>query len=412
MKRFANGLVSSTAGYLPKALQPDEGVVRDLVVAALCHDLGHGPLSHAWEQRVMGGFDKEEWLRALGVPADAEERYPWLSGSGWDWHEVVTQGLLLGGGELQGMLEAVEAGMSERVAALLAGQFFFPYLAGAFSSDVDADRCDFILRDATQTGVSHGRYDLDWLVSTIAVGEADGRPVLGFDAQKAPRVIEQLLIARRALYDIVYQHSAARAAEGMVGLLLARAHELASRQPETPLVEGFDVLWTAISGRPLSAAQFLELDEDALWIFIRRLAQTQDPDTSIPRLADMLLHRQLFKPLRLTAEQIARLALDPPDSEPDADGLAWNKIDRILLRHGFDPPDHFRFLDDAKFTFFHERPPGEGSWLIDQSGPGQRRATPVRTELSLVHHTASRKTTRLFVPAVAVHDLANAWASI
>jgi HD superfamily phosphohydrolase len=65
MSRFANSLAD--ARYLPDSLKPDEGLVRDLVLAALCHDLGHGPLSHAWEQRIVKDFDRDSWLLSLGV---------------------------------------------------------------------------------------------------------------------------------------------------------------------------------------------------------------------------------------------------------------------------------------------------------------------------------------------------------
>jgi HD superfamily phosphohydrolase len=408
MKRFANALVSASGSYLPKSLQPEEEVVRDLIVAALCHDLGHGPLSHAWEQQVVRDFDRGAWMQSLGLGDDAEQTYPWLAEGEWDWHELVTQALLLGNSELREMLEAVEKGMSARVAALLAGHFYFPYLAGTFASDVDADRCDFVLRDAVQTGVAHGRYDLDWLVSTIAVGEVNGRPVLGFDKQKAPRVIEQLLVARRALYEIVYWHSAVRAAEGMVGLLLGRVHELATANPTTPLVDGFEVFWRAAAGIPLSVPDVIQLDEDGLWIFLRRVAEASDPKSSTARLFEMVRRRELFKPVPLKHEEITQLAL----TSASESGEGWNRLDDVLRRNGYNPPAHFRFLDQLSFAFFHEGPPGEGSWLIDLSRKGGRRATPVSHEESLVHHHGRRESAKLFVPRDVVGQIVDAWEKL
>jgi HD superfamily phosphohydrolase len=198
MARFASSLVDETTDYLPAALQPDETTVRDLVLAALCHDLGHGPLSHAWEHNVIGSNFHAPWSTSLGTP-DEE----WIQEI-TKWHELVAQAFLLGDTRLHEMLERIDANLSTRVAALLGRRYYLPYLTSLLSSDIDVDRCDFILRDAYQTGVAHGRYDLDWLVSTATVGNrSDGRPVVGFDSLKAPRVVEQLLIARRALYDNV-----------------------------------------------------------------------------------------------------------------------------------------------------------------------------------------------------------------
>ena len=393
MKRFANALVAASASYLPRSLQPDERVVRDLILAALCHDLGHGPLSHAWENNVVGrDFDREQWRRKLGISEEMEASHPWLSEGEWNWHEIVTQAVLLSKTEIHSMLESIEEGTAARVAALLADHFHLPYLAGAFASDVDADRCDFILRDATQSGVSHGRFDLDWLVSTIAVGAADGRPVLGFDKEKAPRVIEQLLVARRALYDIVYRHPAVRAAEGMVGLMLKQARDGAKGGQTLPTEPEFTAFSHAIKGTALSLDEVGALDDDALAIFLRRLARSVDKDAPLARIAAMLQRRELFKPLRLPPADLAQLTL-----EPAPHGEALNRIDAVLKSCGYDPPDQFRFLDRSTFKFFHEGPPGEGSWLIDQSKAG-RPARAVRREESLVHHQEKRESVWLFVP--------------
>src|SRR5438067_10745592 len=51
---FGRRLSEATRGYLSKFLIPDEVAVRDFALAALFHDLGHGPLSHAWEREIVG----------------------------------------------------------------------------------------------------------------------------------------------------------------------------------------------------------------------------------------------------------------------------------------------------------------------------------------------------------------------
>lgn len=410
MKRFANALVTATAGYLPKSLQPDEQAVRDLIVAALCHDIGHGPLSHAWEQRVIGdGYDAVTWRLALGIDAAMEERFPWLVRDKMKWHELVTQGLLLGKSELNEMLEAVEQGMAGRVAALLAGHFHLPYLSGAFASDVDADRCDFILRDAFQSGGSHGRYDLDWLVSTIAVGaknDGDGDPVLGFDAQKSPKVIEQLLVARRALYSIVYRHPAVRAAEGMVGKMFELAKDSEAAVKAVANDPTFEPFAKAMRGETLGISEIGRLDDDALAIFLRRVSESVDENEPIHRIHEMLRRRTLFKPVDLKQHELTQLAL-----EQDSGDERWNRIDAVLRRRGYDPPASFRFIDEFTFNFFHQGPPAEGSWLIDQRGRKGRVATPVRQESSLLHRDERSTTVFLFVPPDAAGPIADAWSS-
>jgi HD superfamily phosphohydrolase len=397
--RFSASLVADAHLHLPRSLQPDESIVRDLVAAALCHDLGHGPLSHAWEYNVVGELDdekREAWTASLGL--GDQSWLPDIKG----WHELVTQALLLTPGRLNTLLENTERGMSERVAALLGGRFYLPYLTRLFASDVDVDRCDFILRDAHGSGVAYGRYDLDWLVSTITVGTdpANDAPVLGFDLHKAPRVVEQLLIARRALYDTVYHHRAVRSAEGMVGLLLRRTHELAALDRNFLLrIHGFDVLVKAIAGDALTTEEILELDDDSLWVFVRRL-QTDVDDAAVNSLAMRVLQRDLFKPVPVSPRRLDQLITSEYEE-------TMNKVERVLAAHGYPEPAWFRFVDHAYFSFFHTRV-GEESWFID-TRDSRRRGQPIPMHEALIHHPHEERVQRtLYVPREAVGEVKNA----
>lgn len=82
--RVGRHLESIAPELLPQPLRPDRYAIRDFCVAALCHDLGHGPFSHVWERIVIGErWNRKEWALALGLdPNDAIA----LSGK---WHEVV-----------------------------------------------------------------------------------------------------------------------------------------------------------------------------------------------------------------------------------------------------------------------------------------------------------------------------------
>ena len=69
--QFCRQLRYSTRGYLTDVLRPSEIAIADLAVAALCHDLGHGPLSHAWERVVIEDhFDREALCTTLGITDD------------------------------------------------------------------------------------------------------------------------------------------------------------------------------------------------------------------------------------------------------------------------------------------------------------------------------------------------------
>src|SRR4051812_3034115 len=51
---FGRRLAEACSNHLSDILTPSDTSIRDLAVAALCHDLGHGPLSHAWEREIIG----------------------------------------------------------------------------------------------------------------------------------------------------------------------------------------------------------------------------------------------------------------------------------------------------------------------------------------------------------------------
>ena len=147
--RFGRQLIDSTKGFLVDILRPGASSVRDLAIAALCHDLGHGPLSHAWEREVIGEeYDFEKWRSKLGIP----EVYRGIL-RGAKWHEVVTIGLLLWpDGELHQILERTELRSSDRVAQFLRGRYYLQYLPRLLASDVDVDRQ--ISSDATLTSLA------------------------------------------------------------------------------------------------------------------------------------------------------------------------------------------------------------------------------------------------------------------
>ena len=224
--RYAHGLGAMAVAtrlfdaLRPKlALPPDdaERLRQTLRLAVLFHDLGHPPLSHATE-RIMPP------RAALKLPA-------WLGAETGRQanHEDYTLALVL----KSGLTELMERCMgshgiaSTHVASLIAGVRppgpdaftsagvdHFPLLRQVVSSEMDADRMDYLLRDSFFTGVNYGKFDLDWIVQNIAVVEvgdvsstADRQsrsappPGLTPDvARRSPVVRRHLALERRAVF--------------------------------------------------------------------------------------------------------------------------------------------------------------------------------------------------------------------
>jgi uncharacterized protein len=312
--RFGQQVAQQARRFFIPALVPDENAIADLALAALCHDLGHGPMSHAWEREIVGeNFKLDTWAPALGLdPAD-----PLLQGR--KWHEVVGHGLLAWEeGILHQLFESHDVGTANRIRQLLGGRYYMNYLPRLLNSDVDVDRADFVMRDTLYTGVAYGRFDLNWLVSTCTLGttDDDGRKwVIGFDSRKAVRVIEQFLIARRALYETVYHHKTVRCIEGMVALLLRRLKDIIATGATPAVTEVSQPVVRMMQGEALSPPELLRLDDFSLSVLVDAVANGVARDDTSRDLAQRILARDLFKLVPVGSDQVADFLAKPEKRE-------------------------------------------------------------------------------------------------
>lgn len=300
----------------------DERLVT--LAAALLHDVGHGPFSHALE--TLGGGHHEE--RTLALILDSES-------------------------EIHAILAATSPDFPGRVAARVGGtDSSAPWLREIVSSQLDADRLDYILRDGHMTGVQIGRYDLERILAMLDVAD-DGHLAFHTGGQAA---VEGYLLARFHMYQQVYLHKTSRSAERMLVAALARASEL-YRDGARPEPWPTGALGELLSGQEISPARFAELDDVDVWAALKAFAFADDP--VLAHLASGLLHRRLWKASVLPAHDDAR-----------ADELvaAARSIARVK---GFDP-EHHVLVDESWDSPYRPYTGVEGSQkairLIDRDG--------------------------------------------
>jgi HD superfamily phosphohydrolase len=168
-------------GELRRVAEEDCLAVR---LAALLHDIGHYPFSHALEE---AGFPSHE---TLGVAK-------------------------LHQGELGEVLREIGGpGFADTVGALITGESASP-LQGLISGSLDLDKIDYLSRDARMCGVPYGTVDVDRLLSTLTLVETrPGRPEVGVQ-EKGVSALESLLFAKYQMYRNVYWHHAVRSATCM-----------------------------------------------------------------------------------------------------------------------------------------------------------------------------------------------------
>ena len=163
----------------------DRGECMLIRGAALLHDVGHYPFSHALEE--IGAMHHEEVARPL-----------------------------ISDGEVGDVLRReLGAGAPERIIALIRGESDSP-LQGLISGSIDLDKLDYLRRDAFMCGVSYGEIDVDRLVNAlvIVIDPASGEPRVGM-IEKGLSALESLLFARYQMYRNVYWHHAVRSATAM-----------------------------------------------------------------------------------------------------------------------------------------------------------------------------------------------------
>ncbi|HET8622249.1 MAG TPA: HD domain-containing protein [Gemmatimonadales bacterium] len=161
---------------------PDEECLA-VQLAALLHDIGHYPFSHALEE---AGFPSHE---GLGIAKLAHG-------------ELGNRLVEIGGPTLPGRIGDLVGGRS--VSAL----------QGLVSGSLDLDKIDYLSRDAFMCGVPYGTVDVDRLLASLTLVEVGGRLEVGVH-EKGVSALESLLFAKYQMYRNVYWHHAVRSATCM-----------------------------------------------------------------------------------------------------------------------------------------------------------------------------------------------------
>jgi HD superfamily phosphohydrolase len=191
-------------------------------LAALCHDLGHPPFSHAAEFAMpplrMLGLSA---YRADAVASRLDKRAT---------HEDYTIGLLTASA-LAPEIRREFPFDPTHVAALVSNDVqvdddFFedggmdlrPLFSQLISSALDVDRMDYLVRDAYYTGARYGQVDVPWLISHLSRHVLDtGEVCLALD-RRAIYAFDDFMVARFHMFVMVYFHQKSIAYEEMLKL--------------------------------------------------------------------------------------------------------------------------------------------------------------------------------------------------
>jgi HD superfamily phosphohydrolase len=303
------------------------------LAAALLHDLGHGPFSHVFE-RVTGVHHERLGQRVILDPQS-------------EVHRILIQHDKL---------------LPERIVGMLRCRPKRTIFCDILSSQLDADRLDYLLRDTRMTGSGYGDYDLNWLLHALTCDPSSGRLAVTL---KGVSAVEAYLQSRYHMYRNVYFHKVVRAAEGMVKLALLRGRRLLLQgRLDWP---GRDtVAFKALTGQRMTIAEFTDLDDVTIVQCFKIWATSTD--APLAALCRGLNFRKLYKTVDLGHIE-----------DPDRCKAAVKAVEDAIRAAGGEPATDL-FFDEIANTPYEVYEPadtddpaiGEGKEILVIDNQGRR----------------------------------------
>ncbi|GAA0357741.1 HD domain-containing protein [Bacillus horti] len=275
--------------------------------AALLHDVGHGPFSHSFEK--VFHTDHEEW----------------------------TQEILLGDTTINKILRKVGEDFPLKVSEVIDKTSDNKLVVSLISSQIDADRMDYLLRDAYFTGVNYGNFDMERILRVIRPHEEYA--VIKYSGMHA---VEDYIMSRYQMYWQVYFHPVTRSSEVILRKIFQRAAHL--YEQGYPFKQNPDHLIPLMT-KNVSLKAYLKLDESVVMYYFQ--IWMEEDDNILKDLCQRFMDRQLFKYIEYL-----------PTANADEDVYA--KLKQLFLEVGIDT-DYYLVADsssDLPYDFY--RPGEEG----------------------------------------------------
>lgn len=280
----------------------DERIV--CLCAALLHDIGHGPFSHSFEKV----FDLD--------------------------HEQFTQRIILEDTEVHHILKNVDPNLPEKVAQVINKTYEDQLLVSVISSQIDADRMDYLLRDAYYTGVSYGQFDMERILRVMRPTE--DKVVIKSSGMHA---VEDYIMSRYQMYWQVYFHPVTRSAEVILTKIFHRAKHLF--ETGYPFQMEPIILYSLFK-KEVNLTDYLQLDESVVYFYFQQWQQEED--TILRDLCCRFMDRNLFKYVEI---------------DPAKEKELYKMLRALFEKAGIDP-DYYVVIDSSTDLPYDVYRSGEG----------------------------------------------------
>lgn len=223
--------------------------------AGLLHDLGHGPYSHSFEKV----FDLN--------------------------HEEFSRKIILGETEVNAVLSRVDVDFPKKVASVIEKTYINPLVVSLISSQIDADRMDYLLRDAHYTGVSYGKFDIERILRVVRPSKK-GMVV----KISGMHVVEDYIMSRYQMYRQIYFHPVSNSAEVLLTKIFLRVKVLFEAGYNFKLEPTH---FESIFKKKVSVEEYIKLDESIVQYYFQQWLD--EKDLILSDLCERFLDRHLFK---------------------------------------------------------------------------------------------------------------------
>ncbi|MBF7138880.1 HD domain-containing protein [Pediococcus pentosaceus] len=241
----------------------DERLVT--LCAALLHDIGHGAYSHTFEH--IFNTDHEKFTTRIITDPQTE----------------VNQ-----------VLRRISPDFPTKVASVISHDYPNPQVVQLISSQIDADRMDYLLRDSYYTGTNYGNFDLTRILRVMRPYEHG----IAFQ-MSGIHAVEDFIVSRFQMYVQVYFHSVSRSMEVILGHLLKLANRLYQSERANHRQSNFQPHYLMpFFDENFTLDDYLKLDDGVLNTYFLQWVDDEDPILS--DLAHRFLDRVPLKSARIT----------------------------------------------------------------------------------------------------------------
>lgn len=294
-----------------------------VMCAGLLHDIGHGPFSHSFE----GVFEEN--------------------------HEDMTVRMILEKSEVHDILVSLYKQLPQDVASIIQHTHPNRILIQMVSSQLDADRMDYLLRDSYMSGTTYGHFDMSRILRTMRI--RDGKIVY---KESGVQAIENYILARYHMYWQVYYHPTARSYEHLLQSVFQRVKDL--------YYDGYvfqthlHYLIPMLEHR-FQVSDFVDLDEAVILYYFKEF--TREKDFILSDLSSRFLNRHLFKYQQLKSQK---------------DLMSIKAIAQAKGYH----PDYYIVSDNQKqIPYLHYGESGELSEIEILDSEGCLSPLPMKSEI-------------------------------